>query len=116
MTDLIYQYQLWRAMQDDVVVWAWVFYVMQVLDGITTYIALKLPGSREGNPAVQWVMDRIGILPAIVAIKAFYIGLMYFGAHTMGADIVMLAAMGYVGIVIWNIGKINKFRKQRDAG
>lgn len=112
MTDLIYQYQLWRAMQEDVVIWAWVFYAMQIADGVTTYIALKLPGSREGNPAVRWVMDKIGILPAIVIIKATYIVMMYFGARHMGADIVMLAAVAYVAVVIWNIGKIQKFRKK----
>lgn len=104
---------LWAKWQmvDRLAIWAVVFYVMQIADGVTTYIALKLPGSKEGNPAVRWVMDRIGILPAILIIKAAYIVLMYFGAHTMGANIVMLAAMGYVGIVIWNIGKIQKFRK-----
>ena len=111
MTDLIYQYQLWRGMFEDVVVWAWVFYLMQIADGVTTYIALKLPGSREGNPAVRWVMDRIGILPSILIIKAAYIVLMYFGARQMGADAVMLWSIFYVGVVIWNIGKIHKFRK-----
>ena len=104
---------LWAKWQmiDRLAIWAVVFYVMQVLDGVTTYIALKLPGFKEGNPAVRWVMDRIGILPAIVIIKAFYIALMYFGARQMGADMVMLAAVAYVGVVIWNIGKIQKFRK-----
>lgn len=112
MQDLIYQYQLWRGQFEDVVVWAMVFYIMQIADGLTTYIALKLPGSREGNPAVRWVMDKIGILPAILIIKAFYIAMMYLGARQMGANVVMFWSMVYVGVVIWNIGKIQKFRKK----
>lgn len=111
MNDLIYQYQIWRGQFEDVVIWAWVFYLMQIADGVTTYIALKLPGSKEGNPAIRWVMDRIGILLAIVIIKAAYIVMMYFGARQMGANVVMFWSMVYVGVVIWNIGKINKFRK-----
>lgn len=111
MTDLIYQYQLWRGQFEDVVVWATIFYILQIADGVTTYIALKLPGSREGNPVIRWVMDRIGILPAIVMIKAAYIALMYFGARDMGANVVMFWSLVYVAVVIWNVGKILKFRK-----
>ena len=109
-----YELQLmWAKWQmiDRVEIWAVVFYVMQIADGITTYIALKLPGSREGNPAVRWVMNKIGILPAILIIKAAYIALMYFGAVQMGADVVMLWSIFYVAVVVWNIGKIQKFRK-----
>lgn len=104
---------LWAKWQmiDRLAIWAVVFYVMQIADGVTTYIALKLPGIKEGNPAMRWVFERIGILPAIVIIKTFYIVMMYFGARQMGANVVMFWSMVYVGIVIWNIGKIQKFRK-----
>ena len=109
-----YELQLiWAKWQmiDRLVIWAMVFYVMQIADGVTTYIALKMPGIKEGNPAMRWVFERIGILPAIVIIKTFYIVMMYFGARQMGADMVMLAAIAYVAVVIWNIGKIRKHRQ-----
>lgn len=41
---------------------------LQLFDGWTTYHVIKL-GGRELNPAVRWLMDRIGAYRALVVAK-----------------------------------------------
>ena len=44
--------------------------ILQVLDGATTYYGITKAGAQELNPAVKWVMDKIGLVPAIALMKA----------------------------------------------
>lgn len=46
------------------------FVALSVADAITTYRALRRPGTREANPVMRWLFDRLGIVPALVATKA----------------------------------------------
>ena len=109
-----YELQLaWAWWNATDILWRWTmaFMVTQVLDGLTTYIGLRFPGSKEGNPVIRWVMDRIGVVPTIISIKALYMCGMYYGAAKMGVNGVIFWTVAYTAVVIWNVGKIQKYRK-----
>lgn len=45
------------------------FVVLQVLDVVSTTLALKKPNIVESNKLLKWLMDRVGIVPALVLSK-----------------------------------------------
>lgn len=45
------------------------FVVLSILDGITTYRALKRPGTREANPVMRWLFDHFGIHQTLIVSK-----------------------------------------------
>lgn len=47
--------------------------LLQVADIVTTWKVLS-QGGRELNPVMAWVMDHLGVLPGMVAVKAVLIG------------------------------------------
>lgn len=87
--------------------------VLQVLDLISTMVALRNPKLAEGNSfgLLQWFMDKIGVLPALVLLKAAFIGwLWYFRDHPdMTDQVYVLLCAGYAWIVVNNIRLIRKY-------
>ena len=47
----------------------WTVVALNVIDVISTYLAIKQYGGREANPIVKWLMDRLGLIGGILAIK-----------------------------------------------
>ena len=47
----------------------WALLALNGLDAISTYLAIKQYGGREANPIVKWLMDRLGLIGGILAIK-----------------------------------------------
>jgi hypothetical protein len=47
--------------------------LLQVLDAATTLSILKL-GGRELNPMLKWLMDRLGVVPALAVSKLVLVG------------------------------------------
>ena len=45
------------------------FLLTQILDVVSTTLALKKPNIVESNKLLKWLMDRIGIVPALVLLK-----------------------------------------------
>lgn len=45
------------------------FLLTQILDAVSTTLALKKPNVVESNPLLKWLMDRLGIVPALVLSK-----------------------------------------------
>ena len=45
------------------------FLLTQTLDVVSTTLALKKPNVVESNPLLKWLMDRLGIVPALVLSK-----------------------------------------------
>lgn len=66
-------------------------------DGILTYRIIKA-GGRELNPVVRWMMDRAGIVPALVIPKALLLwGLWYVPqAHLPVGGL-------YLAVAAWNV-------------
>lgn len=46
-----------------------IFVVLQIVDAFTTYLCLQRPDRAEGNPAVKWIMDKLGVLPTLIMSK-----------------------------------------------
>jgi hypothetical protein len=42
---------------------------LQILDGITTCQALEGGNGVEANPALKWIMDRVGVVGTLVVTK-----------------------------------------------
>lgn len=45
------------------------FVVLSIADGITTWKALKRPGTREANPAMRWLFDKFGTVQTLIVAK-----------------------------------------------
>lgn len=52
------------------IVLAAILVVLQIVDGVTTYIALG-NGDSEANPRAVWLFNKFGVLPTIVVSKLF---------------------------------------------
>lgn len=86
--------------------------VMQALDGVLT-VKILSHGGVERNPVVRWLMDRIGIVPALVATKGgacLVLVLMYwlFRYEMALAVGVAVLAIGYVLVVVNNLAEAGR--------
>ena len=70
------------------------FVVLSVLDGITTYRALKRPGTREANPVMRWLFERFGIHQTLIVSK-------------MAAIVAVWTTMGPYSL--WVLAGVNAF-------
>jgi hypothetical protein len=78
--------------------------ILQVLDLVTTVVALRNPGLTEGSKfkVIQWFMAHMGVLPALLLLKGAFIGwLCYWRADLPDWTLVALLA-GYAYIVFNN--------------
>ena len=57
------------------------FVLLSIADGITTYHALKRPGTSEANPVMRFLFDRFGTVHTLVATKGAAIAAVWY---TMG--------------------------------
>ena len=84
--------------------------VLQVGDGVTTIRNLRRPGGKEHNPLVRWLIERFGMVPALVGkgivVSAIAVALALYvpGQSTMVA-LALLAAF-YAFIVAGNIRRM----------
>lgn len=82
---------------------------LQVADIVTTIIALNGP-AHESNPILKKLMDKIGIVPALVLVKGGFIAfLLYFQTMLPQAVIWLLCAF-YTYIIYHNVQTIRKGR------
>jgi hypothetical protein len=78
--------------------------LLQVADIYTTLRVLS-QGGREINGLVKWLMDRVGVLPALLASKAVVIAglvLLYFGADWIFCPVVGGLAVVYAVVATNN--------------
>jgi len=82
-----------------------VFVGLQVGDVLTTVRALD-NGATEANKIVQWVMARIGVIPALIVVKVLAVGAM-LAAVILAPELArfVLAALDllYLAVVINNV-------------
>ena len=45
------------------------FLITQILDVVSTTLALKKPNVVESNKLMKWLMDRVGVVPALILSK-----------------------------------------------
>jgi hypothetical protein len=74
------------------------FIFFQVADILTTWWNLKLKGRVEGNKFVKWIMDKLGVLPALIITKAIVI-VMISCAYVYYDSLYLTIALG--SLCIW---------------
>lgn len=82
-----------------------VFVALQIGDIISTTLALQKSNVVEGNPIVRWIMDRVGILPALVLSKVVVIVLFGVAVYLSPYAVYLMGLMSlfYVWVVVNNI-------------
>ena len=76
-----------------------IFAALQVADVTLTTLILRR-GGRELNPVMRWLMDKVGVIPAMAVTKALLV------AYFAWADIPALTIAGcvlYAAVVVWNL-------------
>ena len=81
--------------------------LLQVADIITTIIALRGP-AHESNPILKKIMDRIGVVPALLLVKGGFIAFLWYYQAMLPEPLLWLLCAGYVWIVAHNIFTIKK--------
>lgn len=88
------------------------FTLMQIADGVTTYIGIKR-GAYEQNPAVAWLMDRLGLVPGLAIAKGLAViaaWLIVKHTTTAGAYILGVLCAGYAILLMNNVRMIARLR------
>jgi len=83
-----------------------------LLDALTTIYALRQPGMQEANPVMRWVMNRIGVVAALLLVK----GLPLLGLFFTLQDHILYVPLGvllYLCVAGWNVWTIS--RSKADA-
>lgn len=57
--------------------------VLQVADAWSTLKALKRPGNYEANPAMKWLMDKIGVKEALLFTKVAACSVVWLGVMSL---------------------------------
>ena len=70
------------------------FVLLSIADGITTYKALKRPGTREANPVMRWLFEHFGIHQTLIVSK-------------MAAIVAVWTTMGPYSL--WVLAGVNAF-------
>lgn len=75
------------------------FVLLSIADGITTYRALKRPGTREANRVMRWLFEHFGVHQTLIVSKLSALGVIW---HTMGPPTVYVLA-GWSAVYGWAI-------------
>jgi hypothetical protein len=76
---------------------------LQVLDLVTTVIALRNPKLTESNGVLKPLMDKFGVLPTLIVLKGAFIALLWWAAPLVPVEVLYLLTAGYCWIVINNV-------------
>lgn len=82
---------------------------LQVLDLLSTVIALRNPSLKEANGPLSRIMQAIGVLPALVAVKCAAMLIIWHFRADMGSWITLLCGV-YAVVIINNIRLIVRGR------
>ncbi len=92
-----------------------VLVVLNISDGITTYMGLKKTENEEVNPIASWLMCKIGSIPGIIVVKVLALSTIAAGIFIVGVrgapgvDITLSILIAvYIWVVVHNIKVIYK--------
>jgi hypothetical protein len=85
-----------------------VFILLQIADVWTTMVALKTGKAHEANPIMKWFMDKLGVVPSLLIIKAVVIGVVVYFVNVW----IILAILNclYAFAVYLNIKTLQKLK------
>lgn len=85
----------------------YLLFFLQAADVITTIIALKCP-AHKSNKFLKPIMDRIGVVPALVLVKGVLIVYFWYFRASLPAEFLVLVCVFYGWIVYGNVKTIQK--------
>ena len=84
--------------------------ILQLLDVATTWYALEKAGLAEGNPVARWFIEKLGLIPGLLALKGSLGAVLW---ATDPTDLVLIfGCILYVGVVGNNAYLIYRSKKQ----
>ena len=84
--------------------------ILQVLDIITTMVALQREGLAEGNPYIKKLMDKIGVIPALLLIKGAFIAFLLWAYPLVPEPVLWMLAAFYVWVIYNNVKLIRSVK------
>jgi hypothetical protein len=81
--------------------------LLQILDLVSTVIALRNPKLKEANGPLAGLMKSIGTLPALMCVKTLAMVLIWHHRADMGAWLIALCVL-YAVVIVNNIRLIKK--------
>lgn len=101
-------------METNIYTFLWLIGVLlQIVDGVTTYQIINLPGGYEKNPFVRWVMAKVGEIPGLILLKvsaALLMTLLYISSRPW---ILIPLVVLYFATAINNISVIKKIKSSQ---
>ena len=80
----------------------YILIALQILDVITTVVALRNPKLQEGNSILKPLFDKFGALQTLVVLKLTFIGWLYVFAQQVHQDVLYILIAAYIYIVANN--------------
>lgn len=93
----------------DTTIWIVVIALLQAADAYLTAHILKHDG-RELNPVMDWVFDRIGVVPGLIITKTLFVAGLIAIVPYAPIYVYVVIAIAYVGLVIWNVSEYRKIK------
>jgi len=81
---------------------------LQMLDLLSTIIALRNPKLTEANGVLKPLFDTFGALPVLVIVKLLFVGLLWWAAPQVPVALLYALAVFYCWVVYNNITLIRK--------
>lgn len=91
----------------DTTIWIVVIALLQAADAYLTTHILK-HGGRELNPAMDWIFDRIGVVPGLIITKALFVVVLIAIMPYAPLYVYVGIALAYTGLVANNIVEYRK--------
>ena len=76
---------------------------LQLLDMLTTYIALHHPRAREVNPFMAKLFAAVGVLPGLLLVKGGFVAFLLWSAPLLPSEALYLLIALYVWVFINNL-------------
>lgn len=83
----------------------YILIALQVLDLLTTVIALRNPKLTEGNGILKPLFDKLGVVPTLLIVKIAFVTLAIWAAPQVPVEVLYALIAGY-GWVVWNNVKL----------
>lgn len=84
-----------------------IFFLTQAADFYTTWRVLQMPNRTEANPVVKKVMDKIGVVPALLILKGLFVagvgaGLWFYPEPILQITVIIIS-VGYGWVISNNV-------------
>lgn len=87
---------------------AYFLIALQVLDLLTTVIALRHPRAREANGVLAKLFAAVGVVPGLLLVKGGFVALLLWAAPGLPPQVVYLLLALYIWVLINNLRTLRR--------